>query len=142
MLGRLYFDKGGKSQWMATLTQLTGFPIVILYYCFSPLKNSTATSTNIRPSTMILVSVYVSLGLLVAAYSFLFSIGLRYLPVSTYSLISVSQLAFNAFFSYFFNSQKFTPFIVNSLILLTISSILLISHEDSSTPGKSQEENM
>ncbi|XP_022715623.1 probable purine permease 22 [Durio zibethinus] len=133
MLGRLYFDKGGKSQWLATLMQLAGFPIIILYYFFT--KNSTATSTNTRPpSILILASVYVCLGLLVAIYCLLFSTGLRYLPVSTYSLISVSQLAFNAFFSYFLNSQKFTPFIVNSLILLTISSILLVSHEDSSTP--------
>ncbi|WRX26106.1 hypothetical protein QQP08_018593 [Theobroma cacao] len=135
MLGRLYFDKGGKSQWMATLMQPVGFPVLILYYCFSPLKNSTATSPNTRkPPTMILVSVYMSLGLLVAAYCFLYSTGLRYLPVSTYSLICASQLAFNALFSYFLNPQNFTPFIVNSLILLTISSILLASHDASSTP--------
>ncbi|XWS15942.1 hypothetical protein CRYUN_Cryun34aG0044800 [Craigia yunnanensis] len=136
MLGRLYFDKGGKSQWIATLVQLAGFPILIIYYCFSPLKNSIATSTTTRPpSTIILVSVYVFIGLLVAANCFLYSTGLRYLPVSTYSLICASQLAFNAFFSYFLNSQKFTPFIVNSLILLTISSILLVSHDDSSIPS-------
>ncbi|KAK8989481.1 hypothetical protein V6N11_063905 [Hibiscus sabdariffa] len=136
LLGRLYYEKGGKSQWLATLTQLAGFPILILYYCFSPLKNSTTTSssTSPPPSAAVLASVYVSLGLLVAGFCFLYSTGLRYLPVSTYSLICTSQLAFNAFFSYFFNSQKFTPFIINSLILLTISSILLVSHEDSSTP--------
>ncbi|KAK8608090.1 hypothetical protein V6N13_023524 [Hibiscus sabdariffa] len=136
LLGRLYFEKGGKSQWLATLTQLAGFPLLILYYCLSSLKNSTATSTTTSPppSALALATVYVSLGLLVATYCFLFSIGLRYLPVSTYSLISTSQLAFNAFFSFFLNSQKFTPSIVNSLILLTISSVLLVSHEDSSSP--------
>ncbi|KAK8992496.1 hypothetical protein V6N11_048575 [Hibiscus sabdariffa] len=135
LLGRLYFEKGGKSQWLATLMQLAGFPLLILYYCLSSLKNSTATSTTSPPpSALALATVYVSLGLFVATYCFLFSIGLRYLPVSTYSLISTSQLAFNAFFSFFLNSQKFTPFIVNSLILLTISSILLVSHGDSSTP--------
>ncbi|MBA0695497.1 hypothetical protein Goari_002122 [Gossypium aridum] len=37
-------------------------------------------------------------------------------------------LAFNVFFSYFLNSQKFTPSVINYLILL-------VSHEDSSTPN-------
>lgn len=127
---RLYYDKGGKSQWMATLVQLFGIPILIVYYCFSPLKNSTTAS-----STIVLVSVYVSLGLLLEAYCFLYSTGLRYLPAYTFSLICAPQLAFNAFFSYFLNSQNFTPPIVNSLILLPISSIVPVSHQDSSVPS-------
>ncbi|MBA0569686.1 hypothetical protein Golob_003402 [Gossypium lobatum] len=49
-------------------------------------------------------------------------------PPSALSLIYASQLAFNVFFSYFLNSQKFTPSVINSLILL-------VSHEDSSTPN-------
>ncbi|KAL4387570.1 hypothetical protein GQ457_09G003590 [Hibiscus cannabinus] len=136
LLGRLYFEKGGNSQWLATLMQLVGFPILTLYYCFSPLRNSAATGsgTSPPPSAAVLASVYVSLGLLVAAFCLLYSTGLRYLPVSTYSLICTSQLAFNAFFSYFLNSQKFTPLVINSLVLLTISSILLVSDEDSSAP--------
>ncbi|XP_019441756.1 PREDICTED: probable purine permease 9 isoform X2 [Lupinus angustifolius] len=71
LLGRLYYEKGGKSKWMVTLVQ-------------------------------------------------------HYLPVSTYSLIGSSELAFNAFFSFFINSMKFTPYIINSLLLLTISSTLLV----------------
>lgn len=46
--------------------------------------------------------------------------------LDTFSLICASQLAFNALFSFFLHSQKFTPFIINSLVLLTISSSLLI----------------
>lgn len=62
----------------------------------------------------------------------LFSIGLSYLPVSIYSLISATQLGFNAFFSYFLNSQRLTPFIINSLVLLTVSSTLLVFQTDPS----------
>ncbi|KAL0352891.1 UNVERIFIED_CONTAM: Purine permease 21 [Sesamum angustifolium] len=59
---------------------------------------------------------------------------LQYLPVTTYNLIGASQLGFNAVFSYFLNRQKFTPYIVNSVVLLTISSVLLVFQTD---PGDS-----
>ncbi|GMY37861.1 probable purine permease 10 isoform X3 [Fagus crenata] len=136
LLGRLYYDKGGKSKWLGTLVNLVGFPILLPYYFISSPKNPTTNTITIHsnpPSTLTLASVYVSLGLLVAADCFLYSTGLMYLPVSTCSLISASQLAFNAFFSLFLNSQKFTPFILNSLVLLTISSILLVFETDSSS---------
>ncbi|EXB86564.1 hypothetical protein L484_010628 [Morus notabilis] len=133
LLGRLYFDKGGNSKWMGTLVQLVGFPILLPYYLFSPKKNKNAiteSSTNIislkPPSTLLLASIYTVLGILIAADCYLYSVGLMYLPVSTYSLICASQLAFNAFFSFFLNSQKFTFYIINSLVLLTLSSTLLV----------------
>nr|AFK38479.1 unknown [Medicago truncatula] len=34
LLGRLYYEKGGKSKWMATVVQLAGFPILLPYYFF------------------------------------------------------------------------------------------------------------
>ncbi|XWS49623.1 hypothetical protein CRYUN_Cryun12cG0019000 [Craigia yunnanensis] len=61
----------------------------------------------------------------------MYSYGLLYLPVSTYSLLCATQLAFNAVFSFFLNSQKFTPLILNSIILLTISATLLAVNADS-----------
>uniref|UniRef100_A0A803PN54 Probable purine permease n=1 Tax=Cannabis sativa TaxID=3483 RepID=A0A803PN54_CANSA len=61
----------------------------------------------------------------------MYSYGLLYLPVSTYSLLCATQLAFNALFSFFLNSQKFTPFILNSLVLLTTSASLLALNADS-----------
>ncbi|CAH2041089.1 unnamed protein product [Thlaspi arvense] len=64
--------------------------------------------------------------------SMLFAVGLQYLPASTFSLISASQLGFNALFSFFLNSQKLTPFIINSLVVLTISSTLLVFNTSSS----------
>ncbi|GLT52586.1 hypothetical protein SLA2020_259180 [Shorea laevis] len=141
LLGRQYYDKGGKSKWLAALVQVAAFPILIPFYFFSPapLKNPTKTSNNIintkTPPVTRIAAVYLSLGLLVAVDCYLYSVGLQYLPVSTYSLICASQLAFNALFSYFLNSQKFTPFIVNSLVLLTLSSTLLVWTGNSSSSG-------
>ncbi|KAK8484979.1 hypothetical protein V6N13_063053 [Hibiscus sabdariffa] len=137
LLGRLYYDKGGNSKWLATLVQVAGFPILIPLYYLSSYKSAnhsttTSNSTTKPPSVLVLSGMYSGLGVLLAAACLLYSVGLLYLPVSTYSLICASQLAFNALFSFFLNSQKFTPFIINSLVLLTISSALLIFQNDSS----------
>lgn len=131
LLGRLYFEKGGNSKWLATLVQTVGFPILIPFL----LITSTKTNKNIeikKPSFLIVASLYTVLGLFIAGDCMLYTIGLQYLPVTTYSLICASQLGFNALFSYFLNKQKFTPYIVNSLVILTISSSLLVLHNDDS----------
>ncbi|PON39964.1 Purine permease [Parasponia andersonii] len=136
LLGRLYYDEGGKSKWLATLVQLIGFPVLIPYYCISSSKKTAKNNVEkTRPSSLVLASIYVSLGLLLAADSVLYSTGLLYLPVSMFSLICVSQLAFNAFFSFLLNSQKFTPYIINSLFLLTVSSSLLMFNTNSEIPS-------
>ncbi|KAK9266899.1 hypothetical protein L1049_027158 [Liquidambar formosana] len=141
LLGRLYYDKGGNSKWMATFVQSAGFPILIpLLFFFSPSTNTiTTTSINTSigtPSLCTLAFLYLFLGLLLTGDNMMYSYGLLYLPVSTYSLLCATQLAFNALFSFFLNSQKFTPLILNSLVLLTISASLLAVHADSeSTTG-------
>lgn len=146
LLGRLYYNKGGNSKWLATLVQLVGFPILLFLYFIPSHKdpndpnyphiqtNPEAQSHSQSPSLKSLALVYLSLGTIVALNCYLYSIGLMYLPVSTYSLISSSQLAFNAIFSFFLNAQKFTPYITNSLVLLTISSALLVFHSNSEDP--------
>ncbi|XP_023760991.1 probable purine permease 10 isoform X2 [Lactuca sativa] len=138
MLGRLYFIKGGNSKWMATLVQTAGFPIMYPFiFLFSPSKTPQYHQQIVkRPSLTTLVILYTTLGIFMAADCMLFTFGLNFLPVSTFSLISASTLAFNAFFSYFLNGQKFTPFITNSLVLLTFSSTLLVFQSDSEETGK------
>ncbi|KAI6703486.1 hypothetical protein NL676_012622 [Syzygium grande] len=146
LLGRLYYNKGGHSKWLATLVQLVGFPILLLlYFIPTPKQPSDPNNTHIQtdaqapsqsqsPPLKSLALVYLSLGTIVALNCYLYSIGLLYLPVSTYSLICSSQLAFNALFSFFLNSQKFTRYITNSLFLLTISSALLVFQSNSDDP--------
>ncbi|XVF27379.1 hypothetical protein REPUB_Repub14bG0102500 [Reevesia pubescens] len=140
LLTRLYYTKGGTSKWVGTLVQVVGFPILLPYYFISLRKVMTPNSTSTHAvmtesaSVPLLVGVYVYFGLLIAGNSYLFSVAFEYLPVSIISLISASQLAFSAFFSYFLNSQKFTPFIINSLLLVTISSVLLVANNTSERP--------
>ncbi|KAI9127188.1 hypothetical protein K1719_001747 [Acacia pycnantha] len=136
LLGRLYYQEGGNSKWLGTLVQVVGFPILLPLYFIPASKHPSATNTinnHEQSSISKRAIVYVFLGLLVALNGYLYSVGLSYLPVSTYALICSSQLAFNAFFSFFLNSLKFTPYIINSLVLLTISSVLLIFHTDPSS---------
>ncbi|XP_027189255.1 purine permease 21-like [Cicer arietinum] len=146
LLGRLYYEKGGKSKWMATLVQLAGFPILLPYYFFILSSKKFTTNNNNNniinidpntPSFFMLAFVYVSIGLIIALVCYLFSFGLLYLPVSTFTLVSSSQLAFNALFAYFLNSLKLTPCIINSLVLLTISSALLMFQNESSNSTNS-----
>ncbi|KAL4332039.1 hypothetical protein GQ457_07G030030 [Hibiscus cannabinus] len=136
LLTRLYYEKGGTSKWVGTLLQVVGFPVLLPYYLVLRRKgvDTTAPVEARPPSLLSLVCVYVYLGLLVSGNAYLFSVGFEYLPVSVLSLISGSQLAFNAFFSYFLNSQKLTPFIINSLFLLTVSSVTLVANSDSERP--------
>ncbi|KAL3741549.1 hypothetical protein ACJRO7_017073 [Eucalyptus globulus] len=143
LLGRLYYNKGGNSKWLATLVQLVAFPILFLLYFIPTPKDRNnpniqmhpqAQSQSQSPSLKSLALVYLSIGTILAIDCYLYSLGLLYLPVSTYSLICSSQLAFNALFSFFLNGQKFTPYIINSLVLLTISSTLLVFQSDSEDP--------
>ncbi|CAO2826088.1 unnamed protein product [Amaranthus hypochondriacus] len=121
LLGRLYFDKGGNSKWMATLVQSIGFLLFIpLRFIFSPSK-----TTLHSPSQLKLSLLYLAFGLLLTGDNLMYSYGLIYLPVSTYSLLCASQLAFNAITSFFINAQKFTALVINSIVILTISVCLL-----------------
>ncbi|KAL8259481.1 hypothetical protein R6Q59_027434 [Mikania micrantha] len=137
MLGRLYFNKGGKSKWMATLVQTAGFPIMFpLILMYLPSKTPSKQQITKKPSWTTLVILYMFLGVFLAVMCMLYTFGLNFLPVSTFSLICASQLAFNAFFSYFLNKQKFTPYIANSLVLLSFSSALLVFQSDSEQTAK------
>ncbi|RCV35139.1 hypothetical protein SEVIR_7G227700v4 [Setaria viridis] len=128
LLGRIYYDQGGKSLWMQTVVQSCGTPLAIplLIYLRSRKPSVAAAS---RPSLVKLAAIYAGLGVLLAGDNLMYSYGLLYLPVSTYSIISASQVSFNAVFSYFLNKEKFRALILNSVVLLTFSAALVgVSH--------------
>ncbi|GAB2296910.1 hypothetical protein Dimus_031012 [Dionaea muscipula] len=135
LLGRLYYTKGGSGVWVESVAQVIGFPVLLPLYYYVTSKTSLVNINTVAAAASYtkLAFIYVSLGVLIAANTILFTMGLRYLPVSTSSLICASQLGFNAFFSSFLNAQKFTPYIINSIFVLTISSVILVFHSDSTT---------
>ncbi|XP_074325594.1 putative purine permease 11 isoform X2 [Apium graveolens] len=134
LLGRYYYDKGGNSKWLATLVQTAAFPILLVPLLFIP--SSQKPSTESTSSSIAFISfIYVILGVVIAGDNMLYSVGLLYLSASTYSLICATQLAFNAIFSYFINSQKFTTLIFNSVVVLSLSASLIAINDDSSGPS-------
>ena len=75
-----------------------------------------------------LVLIYVALRLIVVGDNLLYSQGISYMPLSTYSLLCSGQLAFNVVFAFTFNRKKITPFILNFIVLLSLSAIMLGAH--------------
>ncbi|KDP20127.1 hypothetical protein JCGZ_05896 [Jatropha curcas] len=134
LLGRFYYDEGGNSTWMATLVQTVAFPILYIpLFLLSRSQKPSTSSTS--PSIRTLALIYFFLGALIAGDNMLYSKGLLYLSASTYSLICASQLAFNAVFSYFINSQKFTSLILNSVVVLSFSAAIIAVNDDSDGPS-------
>lgn len=133
LLGRFYYDEGGNSKWMSTLVQTAAFPILFIPLFLIP--SSKEPSTAAQPSFSMLATIYIALGIVIAGDNMLYSIGLLYLTASTYSLICATQLAFNAVFSFYINSQKFTALILNSVVILSISAALVAISDDSEGPS-------
>ncbi|KAF8028678.1 hypothetical protein BT93_E1355 [Corymbia citriodora subsp. variegata] len=130
LLGRFYYDQGGNSKWLATLVQTAAFPILFIPLFLIPSSQKASASPS-TPSFRVLALLYFFLGMLLAGDNWLYSTGLLYLTASTYSLICATQLAFNAVFSYYLNSQKFTALILNSVVVLSLSAALIAVNDDS-----------
>ena len=68
----------------------------------------------------------------------IYSIGLFYLPASTYSLICATQTAFNAVFSHLISSKKFTALILNSGCPLIFISHIVVNDDSDGLSGASK----
>ncbi|KAG5613848.1 hypothetical protein H5410_013672 [Solanum commersonii] len=85
--------------------------------------------------TTLLVKTYFTKGgksVLLGGVSVFNSVSLKYLQVSTYSLTGTTRLGFTIIFSLFHNAHKFTPTIVNSIVLVTAASVILVVHNNES----------
>lgn len=130
LLGRLYFVYGGSRRWLYTWIECTAWPILLPPLFFSYWKYS-IKPTPLTPS---LALIFVIMGCLTAITNLLYSWGLSYLPVSTNSLLCSSQLVFSAVFAYALVGQKITSYILNSIVIITLSTILLAMSSGSDRP--------
>ncbi|EOA38101.1 hypothetical protein CARUB_v10009570mg [Capsella rubella] len=143
LLTRLYYNNGGKRIWFMSFLSTAGFPIILIPLFVSFLNrrrcnrknvaNAAKTELFLMETPLFVASIVI--GLLSGLDNYLYSYGLAYLPVSTSSLIVGTQLAFNALFSFLLVKQKFTPFSINAVVLLTVGTGILALHSDGDKPA-------
>ncbi|KAJ8479981.1 hypothetical protein OPV22_023708 [Ensete ventricosum] len=142
LLLRLYFRSGGKRQWLSSWLQTGGWPIIFLPLLITYLhrrRRCQLRPGNRHPTKLFFITprlflASAFLGVLVGLDDFLYAYGLDFLPVSTSSLLVSTQLAFTAFFAFLIVKQKFTPYSINSVALLTIGAAILGLHASSDRP--------
>jgi len=130
LLSRLYYNSGGNSKWMSTLTQSGGAPLLLIPLLLAPPPSDPGSSgeeerRQLAPAASKLAVVYVGIGILIGFDNLMYAYALQYLPVSTFSLVAATQLAFNAVTSWLINAQRFTALIANSVVVLTFAAALL-----------------
>ncbi|KAK9096120.1 hypothetical protein Sjap_021617 [Stephania japonica] len=143
LLSRLYYLHGGNRKWVSTLTQSAGFPFILIplvffYFCYRTKPHSADQYFFMEPKLFVLSAIF---GVLIGFDNFLYTLGLSYLPVSTSSLLYATQLAFIAVFARIIVKQKFTPYSINSVVLMTLGSIILgLRANGDRPPGVSNKE--
>ncbi|KAI3992902.1 hypothetical protein MKX01_034252 [Papaver californicum] len=135
LLLRLYFVRGGKRIWLSSALGSAGWPILILplllSYIFNRRENGRHKLFTITPP-LIIFSAFI--GLLLGLNDYLYTRGVSILPVSTSTLIMSTHLAFTAGFAFLLVKQKFTPYSVNAVVLLTVGAVLLGLHSNGDKP--------
>ncbi|KAK9096108.1 hypothetical protein Sjap_021605 [Stephania japonica] len=125
LLSRLYYLHGGSRKWVNTFTQSAGFPILFgpLFFLYLRHRGNPQSPYFFMEPKLFVASAIV--GVFIGLDNFLYTLGLSYLPVSTSSILYATQLAFIAVFARIIVRQKFTPFTINSVVLMTLGSVLL-----------------
>lgn len=121
LLLRLYFVHGGHLIWFSTFLQTAAFPLLLPALLIS---NSNKPKLSSLRSPPLFLSCTV-LGLLTGLVNLFYAYGLSYVPVSTSSLLLSTQLSFTALFSFLIVKQRFTPFSINAVVLLTVGAVVL-----------------
>ncbi|KAI3806710.1 hypothetical protein L1987_22624 [Smallanthus sonchifolius] len=147
LIMRLYFIHGGNRVWLSSFLETAGWPfitivLIILYFhrhsTTKTINNKTTNFIYMRPRLFFAVAF---IGIITGFDNYLYAYGVARLPVSTSSLIIASQLAFTAFFAYVLVKQKFTPYSVNAVVLLTVGAGVLALRTSSDRPeGESKKE--
>ncbi|MCL7033386.1 hypothetical protein MKW94_026885 [Papaver nudicaule] len=139
LLMRLYYLHGGNRKWLASFTQSGGFPVLVFPIIFLFIQSKLSTRKNdespltfwLEPKLFLSSAV---IGILSGVGYFMYSLGLSYIPVSTSSLLYATQLCFIAFFSRLIVKQRFTAYIINAIVVMTLGSALLGINTDVDRP--------
>lgn len=154
---RAYFLYGGNRKWLSSFLQTAGSPLLLvpLYLSFrrrrrrdaganngGGIEDGAPSSTTKPPATTrfflmtprLLASTTV-IGVLMGVDDLLYAYGLAYLPVSTSSILISTQLAFTAAFALLLVRQRFTPFSVNALVLLSVGAAMLGMNSSGDRPA-------
>ncbi|RZC91432.1 hypothetical protein C5167_027492 [Papaver somniferum] len=73
-------------------------------------------------------------GIVFGVSNFVYALGLSYLPVSTSTILFATQLCFTAIFAWLIVKQKFTAFIINAVIVMTLGWVLLDINSNGDRP--------
>jgi drug/metabolite transporter (DMT)-like permease len=74
------------------------------------------------------------LGVLTAVDIRFYSWEVSFFPASTFSLLCATQLAFAVLFAFILVRHKITGYVMNAVVLLTLSAIMLRVHDHSRRP--------
>ncbi|KAK8952133.1 Purine permease 1 [Platanthera zijinensis] len=136
ILLRLYFLHGGHRQWLSSFLETAGWPLLLiplsLSYLYRRRSDQSAPLLHLNSRLLLYSS---ALGLLTGLDDYLYAYGLNFLPVSTAIVLTATHLAFTAFFAFLIVRQRFTPFSINAIALLTVGAGVLALHADGDRPA-------
>ncbi|XP_026384555.1 purine permease 3-like [Papaver somniferum] len=125
LLLRVYFLHGGSRKWLSSALQTAGFPILLMPLAIHYAKRDKAVpQIDFFASPKLLLSS-IFIGILLGVSNFMYSYGLSFLPVSTSSILLSTNLIFTALFALILVRQKFSPFSINAIVIMTLGSVLL-----------------
>ncbi|CAN6196254.1 unnamed protein product [Urochloa humidicola] len=136
LITRLYYDKGGRREWLSAWLQSAGWPLLLIpaaaSYAARRARDRSAP-VLLTPPRILLAAA--GLGVATGADNFVYAYSLRYLPVSTSAILISTQLAFTVFFAFLIVRQRLTAATVNAVALLTAGAAVLGLHVSSDRPA-------
>ncbi|CAN0890021.1 Purine permease 3 [Linum grandiflorum] len=136
LIMRLYFLHGGKRVWLSSWLETGGWPIMLipLSIAYTLRRRRGLTSTTfflIKPRLFCSAAV---IGVLTGFDDYIYAYGVARLPVSTSALVIATQLAFTAGFAFLMVKQRFTPYSINAVVLLTVGAGVLAMNSSGDRP--------
>ncbi|CAA6658861.1 unnamed protein product [Spirodela intermedia] len=121
---RLYFLRGGRSLWLSSLVQVGGWPLLLIPLAVSFLRRGPGGGGATLMSFSF-AATFAGIGVLIGVDSYMYAVSSSLLPASTNSILSSTQLAFVAVFSFLIVRQRFTACSTNAVVVLTLGAAVL-----------------